>query len=148
MKVKDWMSKKPVTVSPDTKVRAAFATMKKNGFRHLPVVRNGKLVGIVTDRDLRRPEIADIFQEWHDFYRLDEDFEVEDVMTVRVLTVKPETDLVTAASMLAEKKIDALPVVQDGKLAGIITTFDMLKAFVRNASATEFKGKEKAVLPA
>lgn len=70
MRVKDWMTTNVVTVEPDTSVRRAFAMMKKHGFHHLPVVRDGKLMGIVTDRDLRRPDISDIFKEWDQLYRL------------------------------------------------------------------------------
>jgi acetoin utilization protein AcuB len=149
MKIKDWMTTKVVTVSPEASVRTAFATMKRHGFRHLPVVRDGRLVGVVTDRDLRRPDISDVFKEWDDLYRLGEDISVEDVMTVQVVTVTPETDLLTAASMLVEKRIGALPVVEeDSKLVGIVTTIDLLKAFVRNASGEEYKTRKKAVLPA
>lgn len=76
MKVQDLMTTKVVTVSPEISVKKAFWLMKKNGFRHLPVCKDGTLVGIVTDRDLRRPEIADMFKEWEKFYRIDEDIQV------------------------------------------------------------------------
>jgi acetoin utilization protein AcuB len=149
MKVKDWMTAKVVTVSPATSVRKAFALMKQNGFHHLPVVKDEKVVGIVTDRDLRRPNISDVFKEWDELYRLGEEISVEDVMTTPAITVTPDTDLLTTASMLVEKKINALPVVSpEGKLTGIITTVDFLKAFVRNKSANEYQERKKAVLPA
>jgi acetoin utilization protein AcuB len=135
MKVKDWMTSKVVTVSPDMSVKKAFALMKQNGFHHLPVVRADKPIGIVTDRDLRRPNISDVFKEWDQLYRLSEDIAVEDVMTTPAITVTPDTDLLTAASMLIERKINALPVVNgQGKLVGIVTTVDLLKAFVRSSS--------------
>lgn len=135
MKVKDWMTSRVVTVSPDTSVKKAFGLMKKNGFHHLPVVRDNKPIGIVTDRDLRRPNIADVFREWNELYRLSDEIAVEDIMTTPLITVTPETDILTASSMLLEKKFNALPVIDDaGKLIGIITTVDLLKACVRNSS--------------
>src|SRR5579885_3196677 len=133
MKIRDWMTAVVVSVSPDTSVKEAFMTMKTNGFRHLPVVKNGKLVGFVTDRDLRRPQIADVFKEWNDLYRISHDLHVEDVMITGVVAVTPETDLIKAAAILVEKKIGALPVVEkEGSktLVGIITIYDFLKALV------------------
>lgn len=148
MKVKAWMTANVETVTPDTSVRRAFLIMKKKGVLHLPVCKGGKLVGIVTDRDLRRPKLSDIFKEWHELYRLGEEIDVGDVMTSHVITATPETDLLTAASMLLEKKIGALPVVDaKGKLVGIVTSVDLLKAFVRNTAAAEFKTRKNSVLP-
>jgi len=132
MKVKDWMSKKVVTVEPTTSVKKAYGLMKQNGFHHLPVVKGDRVVGIVTDRDLRRPDISDIFKEWAELYRLNDDIHVEDVMATPVVTVTPETDLLAAASILIEKKFNALPVVDgQGRLCGIITTVDFLKGMIR-----------------
>lgn len=149
MKVKAWMTTEVEAVTPDTSVRKAFLIMKKKGVRHLPVCKAGKLVGIVSDRDLRRPQLSDVFKEWHELYRLGEEIDVGDVMTSQVITVTPETDLITAASMFLEKKIGALPVVEaNGKLAGIVTSVDLLKAFVRNTSAAEYKTRKNSVLPA
>jgi acetoin utilization protein AcuB len=131
MKIKDWMTPKVVSVAPGTSVKEAFKIMKKNGFRHLPVVKGDKLVGFVTDRDLRRPDIADVFKEWNDLYRLSDDLHVEDVMITDVYKVSPEDDLQKAAEMVLEKHIGALPVCEGGKMVGIITVFDFLRAFVR-----------------
>lgn len=134
MKIKEWMTSPVITVTPETSVKQAFLLMKKHGYRHLPVVRGNRLVGFVADRDLRRPEISDIFKEWNDLYRLSDDIHVEDVMRTDVMSVTPETDLVSAASILVEKMISALPVVEPGdnkKLVGIITIYDFLKALVK-----------------
>ena len=134
MKIKEWMTSDVVSVSPDTSVKQAFMLMKKHGYRHLPVVRGDKLVGFVADRDLRRPEISDIFKEWNDLYRLSDEIHVEDVMRTDVMSVTPETDLVAGAAILVDKKIGALPVVKPGynkKLVGIITIHDFLKALVK-----------------
>lgn len=130
MKVKDWMTPQVVTITPEASVKEAFLLMKKHHFRHLPVVRQGKLVGFVTDRDLRRPAISDVFKEWNDFYRLGDDIHVEDVMITDVMKISPETDLVEAAAIVLDKKIGALPVVDQGRVVGIITIYDFLKALV------------------
>ena len=128
MKIKDWMTAKVVTVGPDTSVKEAFKIMKKHGFRHLPVVRGDRLVGFVTDRDLRRPDIADLFKEWNDLYRLSDELHVEDVMITKVHKVSPEEDLRKAAALVIEKHIGALPVVEGERIVGIITVFDFLRA--------------------
>jgi acetoin utilization protein AcuB len=132
MKIKDWMTAKVVTVAPETSVKEAFKVMKKNGFRHLPVVKGDKLVGFVTDRDLRRPDIADVFKEWNDLYRLSDELHVEDVMITKVYKVSPDEDLKKAASLVIEKHIGALPVCDGDRIVGIITVFDFLRAMVQH----------------
>jgi acetoin utilization protein AcuB len=133
MKIKDWMTKNVLTVAPGTSVKEAFLTMKKNGFRHLPVVKGDRLVGFVTDRDLRRPAISDVFREWNDLYRLSDDLHVEDIMITQVVSVKPDDDLQKAAALVVEKHIGALPVCEDGKIVGIITVYDFLRALVKES---------------
>jgi acetoin utilization protein AcuB len=132
MKIRDWMTPKVVTVAPETSVKEAFKVMKKNGFRHLPVVKGEKLVGFVTDRDLRRPDIADVFKEWNDLYRLSDELHVEDVMITKVYKVSPDEDLKKAAALVIEKHIGALPVCDGDKIVGIITVFDFLRAMVQH----------------
>jgi acetoin utilization protein AcuB len=131
MKIKDWMTPQVVTVTPGTSVKEAFKIMKKNGFRHLPVVVGDKLVGFVTDRDLRRPDIADVFKEWNDLYRLSDDLHVEDVMITKVHKVSPDDDLRKTADLVIEKHIGALPVCDGDKMVGIITVFDFLRALAQ-----------------
>jgi acetoin utilization protein AcuB len=111
------MTKKPVTVAPDASLAAA---RKKMGgkFRRVPVVENGTIVGIVTDRDLREHKGM-----------LDKT-KVNAVMTKKVVTVTSATPIERAARLLLRRKIGGLPVVDDGKLVGIITTSDLLKALV------------------
>ncbi len=112
-----WMTGSPVTASPEEKLSTVQARMHEGGFRCMPVLSEGKLVGIITDRDLRQ----------HVGY-LDHT-EVKLAMNEDVLTVTPETPIHEAARLLRERKIGALPVVEDGKLVGIISTSDMLQAF-------------------
>jgi acetoin utilization protein AcuB len=133
MKVKDWMTREVVTVSPEMSVKEAFLLMKKHHFRHLPVVKKDKLVGFVTDRDLRRPAISDVFKEWNDLYRLSDEIHVEDVMIADVMKVTPDMDLKAGAAIVLKKKIGALPVVEGDRIVGIITIYDFLKALVEGA---------------
>ncbi len=73
MKIKDWITREVVTIAPSASVRKAFGLMKSYGIRHLPVVKDEALKGIVTDRDLRRPKISDQFKSWDELYRLNDD---------------------------------------------------------------------------
>jgi acetoin utilization protein AcuB len=90
--------------------------MEQGGFRSMPVVSEGRVVGIVTDRDLHR-HIQDL-----------EHTEVKMAMTKEVITVTRETTVSEAARLLRERKIGALPVAEDGKLVGIVSTSDLLDA--------------------
>ncbi len=131
MKVREWMSRRPTTVGPDVTVKEAFWLMKTKGIRHLPVVENGRLRGIVTDRDLRRPRLADTFRSWHELYRISDEFTVADIMISPVLIIEPEAPVRRAAEIMVRKKIGALPVVdRQGSFVGILTETDILKAFI------------------
>ena len=128
--VGNWMSANPTIVAPDTPVTQAFYAMRSGGFRQLPVIENDRLVGIVTDRDLRRPDLTDEPDGWNDYYQLSDDTEVRHVMTEKVLTVSTSDRLEKALDLLVEKKIGALPVLdRNATVIGIITTFDIMRAF-------------------
>lgn len=112
-------------------VKSAFSLLKKHGIRQLPVVKDGVLVGIVTDRDLRKPEPA-VPSLWDESYRIEDSFRVGDIMNMEVITVTEDTPIEEAASLLLKHKINGLPVIsRAGKLSGIITTSDILGAFLR-----------------
>ncbi|MCI0454431.1 MAG: CBS domain-containing protein [Candidatus Dadabacteria bacterium] len=131
MIIKDWMTPNPVTVHPDTGVKTAFRLMKKGGFKQLPVVEEGKLVGIITDRDLRRPDLVDEIQSWEQLYKLDDTFKVRGVMTTDAITVREDETIESACLILRKKKFNALPVVSNtGELVGILTVLDVLDAFI------------------
>lgn len=119
------MNKNPVTVTPQDTLATAQAKMHAGGFRRLPVVENGQLVGIVSDRDVRQ-HVGHLEQT-----------KVNAVMTEEVVTVTPLTTLEEAAQVLLKRKIGGLPVVEEGKLAGIITTSDILQAFLDVMGASE-----------
>ena len=128
--VKDWMARPAVTIGADATCREAIDLMKSRQIRHLPVVDRGRLFGIVTDRDLRHVVFDPASQE-----RLGQDVDILDTRTVRdvmswaVLSVGPDTDLRQAACLMHEQKIGALPVVEAGRVIGMLTERDVLRAF-------------------
>ena len=130
MKIKDWITREVVTIGPEASVKEAFGLLKSMGIRHLPVVKEGRLKGIVTDRDLRRPKISDVFKSWDELYRLNDEIQVQDIMVAPAVTISEETTIQEAAKVMAQKRIGALPVTdKNGKLAGIISESDILRAF-------------------
>ena len=113
-----WMSPNPVTATPDEKVAAVQARMHQGDFRSVPVVQNGHLVGLITDREVRG-QMGPM-----------DTIEVKQAMNEDPETVTPTTPLHDAARIIFEHKIDSLPVVEDGKLTGMITSSDILRAFL------------------
>jgi acetoin utilization protein AcuB len=126
MLVKNWMTRNPITVETEMGVKTAFLLLKKHRIRQLPVVEEGVLIGIVTDRDFRKPEFPDSFFSWDEVYKLEDRFRVGDIMTMEVINVTEDTPIEEAASLLLKHKINGLPVIsEDGRLSGIITTSDI-----------------------
>ena len=118
MIVGNHMTEEPITVEPeDLSIRAAHK-MQAGGFRRLPVVSDGKLVGIVSDRDLRE----------HRGHL--EQVKINAIMSERPVTVTPATTIEEAAQIMLERQIGGLPVVADGRLVGMITTSDIMRAFL------------------
>lgn len=131
MFVKDRMTLNPVTTTETTPVLEAGEIMRKNNFARLPVLRDGKLVGIITRDDLLKvsPSSASTLSVWELNYLLSK-LSVKDAMTKNVFTVKPDVTLEEAALLMREKGVGALPVVDSGKLLGIITESDIFDAFL------------------
>jgi acetoin utilization protein AcuB len=125
MLVSNRMTKDPVTTTPEDLLVQAQLKMQKGGFRRLPVVSDGQLVGIITDLDLRA----------HAGY-LDRT-EVKAAMSKKPITVTPVTTVEAAAQLLLKQKIGGLPVVENGRVVGIITTTDILQAFLDVMGASE-----------
>lgn len=132
MTVKDYMTPNPATVGPETRLPEVAALMKKGGFRRLPVLEGGELVGIVTDRDLKEamPSGASSLSVWELNYLLAR-LEVAGIMTQRPLTVSDNLPLQAAAKTMLGAKVGGLPVTHEGVLVGIITVSDVLRAFLR-----------------
>jgi acetoin utilization protein AcuB len=131
MEVSKWMTKSVLTIKPRDTLRHARELLVKHRLNQLPVMVNDKLVGIVTDRDIRDayPSSLRLFHgkdidEWGDAHT------VEEVMTYNVITISPQTSLREAAQRLRKQRFGALPVVEGGKLVGIITRSDLLDAML------------------
>lgn len=132
MRVRDWMNTDPIVVGPGTEVREARRLLHHSGIRHLPVVDDGRLVGIVSDRDVRIDD-----RSLHQLAALErlgqaagEDKPVEAVMSPDPHVIDGDQPIATAARLLLSRRISALPVVDDGELVGIITTTDCMLALL------------------
>jgi acetoin utilization protein AcuB len=134
MKVRDLMTAKPITAGPDMPVLEARQIMLGKRIRHLLVTDGPKLLGIVTDRDIRLnlPSPATSLSVWEINYLLAR-LTVASVMTKALVTVSPGADPRNAAVLMLDHRIGALPVVDGGELVGIITETDLLRAFVKTA---------------
>jgi acetoin utilization protein AcuB len=131
MLVEKRMKPDPITVGPQDSFRHAMNLIRQRGIRHLPVVEGGRLVGIVTDRDIRQASPSSATSlEMHELHYLLEKLKVCDVMTTNVITVAPETPIDEAARLMLQHRIGSLPVLRGKDLVGIITETDMLQAFV------------------
>jgi acetoin utilization protein AcuB len=137
MKLERWMKHPVVTVKPRDTVRHARDVMERHRINQLPVVVDGRLVGIVTDRDLR-DAFPSVFESAarrrQPVTGSDPDaIPVEDVMTPTVLTLAATDDMSEAARVMRRERIGALPIVERGRLLGILTRSDVLDAFVELA---------------
>jgi len=133
MFVRDRMSSPAVTVTPDTPFQDALKLMRDHRFRRLPVVnKRGKLVGIVSERDLlyASPSPATSLSIWEITYLLSK-IQVRKIMTKEVITTTPDTPIENAAHLMADNKIGGLPVVDErNRVVGVITETDIFKTFV------------------
>jgi CBS domain-containing protein len=132
MRVRDVMTRSLITTPPETSVVDARAVMDKQRIRHLLVTgENGELLGLVTDRDIRLnlPSPATTLSVW-EMNALLARLSVGEIMTKAVITVGPNRDVREAAAIMLDHKIGALPVQENGRLAGIVTETDLLRAFV------------------
>lgn len=130
MRVRDLMTEMPLTVKPATPVLEARRLMQDYRIRHLLVMENGRLAGIVTDRDIRlnMPSPATTLSVW-ELHHLIARLTVSEVMTANLIVVEPDREAGAAAALLLAEKIGALPVMEDDRLVGIITDTDFVRAF-------------------
>jgi acetoin utilization protein AcuB len=133
------MSTRPVTIQADTSITEALKVMRQHGVRRLPVMDGeGQMIGIVSEKDLlyASPSPATSLSIYEMHYMLTQ-LKVTELMTADVVTVTPDTPLEEAARIMADNKIGGLPVLQDGKLVGIITETDIFKVFLEMLGARE-----------
>jgi len=141
-RVADWMSSGVLAVEPDDSIAVARQLMAKHRVNQLPVLSHEKLVGLVTDRDIRDAyPTSMMINRGKAIDRFADSVTVEEVMTHDVLVVSPETALATAVGLLRRHRIGSLPVIKGGKIAGIITRSDILD-FVLSGAGIKSLGKE------
>jgi acetoin utilization protein AcuB len=130
IKVNNYMSRKVISISPTMGIREAFFKMKENAIRHLPIVdKNNILVGIISDRELRRPNWVDEAQDISHVYYLDNSMLVSDVMITNVHIIHTYDTLNKAVSLLLDNHIGAAPVMdKTGTLVGMLSAIDLLRA--------------------
>jgi acetoin utilization protein AcuB len=131
VKVREVMRQALVTTRPDAPVRTAAELMKSRQVRHLLVTEEGnRLVGMLTDRDLRHAAFLPLLGRhlpWEE--RRLKNPRVRDIMTWNVVTIEPDADVVRAGLLMFERRIGSLPVVEAGRLVGIVADHDLLEAF-------------------
>ena len=131
MKVRDRMTTDVITVKASEPIRRAWGLVIDKKLRRFPVVEGDTLVGIVTDRDLRDATASSVVlieKQYHDF--LLDTVLVESIMTTNPRTVTPDVSLKEAAKLILEMKVGGLPVVEEDRLAGIITETDLISALI------------------
>ena len=142
MRIEPWMKHPVVTVKPRDSIRHAREVVEQRRINQLPVVVDGRLVGIVTDRDLR-DAFPSLFEE---MYRSEHGrtaaadpaaIPVEDAMTANVLTLEPDAPLEDAARLMRRERFGAIPIVVGDRLVGILTRSDVLDAFLALATARD-----------
>lgn len=143
IRVADWMSKGVLAVETFDSISIARQLMAKHRINQLPVLDNDVLVGIVTDRDVRDAyPTSMMIDRGKEIDRFADTVTVEEVMSHNVFTVRPDTPLQKAVSLLRRHRIGALPVVKDKNLVGIITRSDILD-FVLSGSGLESSVQKK-----
>lgn len=143
MLVRYRMSTDVITITPDTTIVEAMTLLRENDISRLPVLDvKGNLVGIVTDTDLAEvePSSATSLSVFELNYLLAQS-KVSDVMTKHVITISPDALIEEAAILMRDKKIGAVPVLENGKLVGIITESDIFDAFIELMGFRETGGK-------
>lgn len=129
--VKDFMTSNPMTVAPSDDIKVVFSEFLDNEIRQAPVAELEKLVGIVTDRDLRMALIEN---------KSTPALTVNSVMTKDPVSVTEDTTIEKAARIIIEKKYNALPVVNnENQLTGILTTTDIIKGFIDSIDSIDYK---------
>lgn len=128
MRVEDVMTREVVTLGPDDMLRDAVNVVQRNRIRHIPIVEGRRLIGIVTDRDIKRatPSLHGGASQ-DDFNRTLDDLALSHVMTRDPLTVRPSADVKDAVALLIDRKYGALPVVDGDELVGIVSDIDLLR---------------------
>jgi acetoin utilization protein AcuB len=131
MYVSDWMTKKVIILYPDDYLSDAISMMKEHGIKHLPILKNDKLKGIISDRDIKEysPSKATTLDIYELHYLLAKT-RVKDVMKTKLFTTTPDAAVEEAAMTMLDRSVGCLPVLDQGRLVGIISDKDIFRALV------------------
>ena len=131
MYVSDWMTKKVFSVEPDAYLSDALSLMKEKRIKHVPVVKGGKLKGIISDRDIKEysPSKA-TFLDIYELHYILAKTKIREIMKPKVITTTSDTPVEEAAMVMMDSDIGCLPVIDEGNLAGIISDKDIFRALV------------------
>jgi acetoin utilization protein AcuB len=142
MRITQYMTDKVHTADPKDGLRKTFFRMREAHIRHMPVVdEDRRVVGFISDRDLRRPDWVDEAPDVAHVYRLDDDLVVGDVMTRNVVAVHTYDSIGKAAAIIRERRFGALPVLnKDDELVGVLSAIDLVRA-LEDVLATQKPGK-------
>lgn len=143
------MMRSPVFLDEDDSMKTAMDTLKDREIRHLPVLKGGaKLVGILTETDIKQasPSPATALEIREVYYLLDK-IKVKQIMTKRPYTISPTAPIEEAAMVMRDKKIGCLPVMEEGRLVGILTETDILDAFIESMGVRGPGHRIELVLP-
>ena len=148
MFVGERMSRPVISVTPDTPINDVLAMFRKERIRRAPVMENGKLVGIVSERDLlyATPSSVTTLSVWEMHYLISK-VVVKDVMAKQVITVDQDTPIEEAARIMADKKIGGVPVVSGANVVGIITETDLFKILLELMGARQKALRVTATIP-
>jgi len=132
MLVKNWMSKDVITIDVNGSMTHASGLMKENNIRGLPVMKNGELVGVVTDRDLKKASASDANSlDIHELLYLIAKIKIKEIMTKDPITIPVDYTVEETAEVLLDNKLSGAPVVNNkGNLVGIITQADIFRVLV------------------
>lgn len=148
MLVGERMTHPVITVGPDVPVMDALDMLRREHIRRAPVVDNGKLVGIVSENDLRNasPGQATTLSVWEINYLVSK-ITVRKVMTKEVISTIEDTPIEEAARIMADHKIGGLPVLRDGKVVGIVTETDIFKIMLEMLGARQKAARVSVIVP-
>lgn len=145
LKVSNFMTSKVMTAHSDDGIRQTFFRMRENEIRHMPVVdEEHRLLGIISDRDLRRPEWVDEAPDLSHIYNLDDNMSVKDLMTSNVMVAHTYDTISKATKLLIEHRFGALPVLnKEEEVVGMLSSVDLLKALDMLLSEQKAQKKNK-----
>lgn len=148
MLVRRRMSQPVITVPPEMSVPDCLKLMQRERIRRMPVMENGRLIGIVSDKDLLNasPSDATSLSMWEVSYLVNR-IKVKDVMTKQVLTIAEDMPIEEAARIMVDNKVGGLPVVRNGDVVGLITETDLFKVLLELMGAREQGVRVTAIVP-